>query len=406
MIKGIISKDKGRELVSRMGDGIENTIGKTVQSRLEVSDLDINVLTGDDDSSIIPEEMTWYRVPLENGISGDGSSYHTYVSKGKCNNLCIIISGGGVAWNEYTAARPVTGGKVAAGLPNFYWNNLRPFTQLMNINIGITNTKNSSNPFAEWSFVVITYATGDFHIGNSEYHYKTEDGEDAILHFAGHGNFQETMRVAKKLFPSPDKLLVAGNSAGAFAVPALAGEISDKYYPDCKDITLLSDSGLLLYKDWKRTASDVWEADEAFVSRLHSDNPTVDWYESLYAKYGKRFKYLYASSTRDYLLSSYYNDIITKQYKTDSDVQQAFYEQLKVMVRQLKDITEDFHFYIFDWPMLPLAVGRGGTVHTALKEITFASKKSEDKTMADWLMDQADGNPYDIGMKLLEPDCS
>ena len=389
---------RGKKIVSMMGDGIENKIGKTVQNRLEVSDLDIF------DPTKEPEEMRWYRVPLPEGISGDGSGYHTYISKGRSNDLCIILSGGGVAWNEYTAARPVTGGKVAAGLPNFYWNNLRPFTQLMNINIGITNTKNSSNPFAEWNFVVVTYATGDFHIGNSEFSYKSEDGEDAILHFSGHKNFQEAMKVAVKLFPKPSRLLVAGNSAGAFAVPALAGEIADDYYPECRDITLLSDSGQLLYKDWKKTAREVWKADESFVSRLHSDNPTVDWYETLYLKYGSRFRYLYASSIRDYLLSSYYNDIMTRQYKTDRDVQQAFYDQLVFMTGQLKRITEDFHFYIFDWPMLPLAVGKGGTVHTALKETTFTSKKSDNITMADWLMDQVKGNMYDTGMGLLMPE--
>ncbi|MBR1524731.1 MAG: pectin acetylesterase [Lachnospiraceae bacterium] len=383
-------------LAAKFGDHIENRLGKTVENRLEVDDLDIY------DPVQVPEIMRWYRVALPEGISGDGSEYHTYISKGKNDHLCIIISGGGVAWNEYTAARPVTGGKVAAGLPNFYWNNLRPFTQLMNINIGITNTKTAANPFAEWNFIVITYATGDFHIGNSEFCYKSETGEDEILHFAGHRNFMESMKVTKTLFDKPDKILVAGNSAGAFAVPALAGEISDEYYPVCKDVTLLSDSGLLLYKDWKRTAKEVWGSDESFVNRMHSDNPTVDWYESLFKEYGKKFRYLYASSTRDYLLSSYYNDIITKQYKTDGDVQQAFFEQLKVMVRQLKDITEDFHFYIFDWPMLPPAIGKGGTAHTALKEITFASKKSEGVTMADWLYDQTEGKMYDIGMGLLE----
>ncbi len=383
-----------------MGDGIENRIGRTVQSRSSVSELD--VLNTDE----IPETMRWYRVPLSEGISGDGSGYHIYVSKGRTSGLCIILSGGGVAWNEYTAARPVTGGKVAAGLPNFYWNNLRPFTQLMNINIGITNTKNASNPFAEWSFIVITYATGDFHIGNSEFEYKTEEGEDAVLHFSGYKNFTEAMKVAVKLFPEPEKLLLAGNSAGAFAVPALAGEVADRYYPGCKDITLLSDSGQLLYKDWKNTARKVWQADESFVARLHSDNPTVDWYETLYLKYGDRFRYLYASSTRDYLLSSYYNDIMTKQYRTDRDVQQAFYDQLVFMVGQLRRITDDFHFYIFDWPMMPLAVGKGGTVHTALKELSFASKKSDNVTMAGWLIDQVNGNPYDIGMGLLTPECS
>ena len=388
--------DRRKKIASRVGEHIENRIGKTVEKRLEADDLDIN------DPSQIPEIKHWYRVGLPEGISGDGSGYHTYISRGSNDHLCIILSGGGVAWNEYTAARPVTGAKVAAGLPNFYWNNLRPFTQLMNINIGITNTRSSSNPFADWNFIVVTYATGDFHIGNSEFSYRSESGEEEILHFAGHRNFRESMKVAAKLFPAPDKLLIAGNSAGAFAVPALAGEISEEYYPDCKDITLLSDSGLLLYKDWKRTAEEVWEADEGFVKRLHSDNPTVDWYESLYARYGSRFRYLYASSTKDYLLSSYYNDIMTKQYKTDSDVQVVFFEQLKTMVRQLKEITGDFHFYIFDWPMLPAAVGKGGTVHTALKELSFFTKKSDNLTMADWLYDQTDGIAYDVGMGLLK----
>ncbi|MBO5551697.1 MAG: pectin acetylesterase [Lachnospiraceae bacterium] len=388
--------DRKMLLAAKFGEHIENSLGRTVEKRLEADDLDIN------DPAMKPEPMHWYRVALPEGISGDGSEYHTYVSKGKNDHLCIIISGGGVAWNEYTAARPVTGGKVAAGLPNFYWNNLRPFTQLMNINIGITNIKAASNPFADWNFIVVTYATGDFHIGNSEFGYKSEAGEDEILHFAGHRNFRETMKVAVSLFSKPDKILIAGNSAGAFAVPALSAEISDEYYPDCNDITLLSDSGLLLYKDWKRTAKEVWEADETFVERLHSDNPTVDWYESLYAKYGDRFKYLYASSTRDYLLSSYYNDIMTKHYTTDRDVQEVFFGQLKEMVRQLKDITHDFHFYIFDWTMLPAAVGKGGTVHTALKELTFLTKKSDNVTMADWLYDQTEGRAYDVGMALLD----
>ena len=41
----------------------------------------------------------------------------------------------------------MTGGKVAAGLPNYYWNNLRPFTQIMNIHTGITEIGNPRNPF-------------------------------------------------------------------------------------------------------------------------------------------------------------------------------------------------------------------------------------------------------------------
>ena len=207
----------GLVFASRAGDFVENSLGKVVEN----SPRKAPVL------SESPEKMTWYRVPLENGISGDGSEYYIYVKLADPAKLCIFFSGGGVAWNEYTAARPVTGGKVASGQPNFYWNNLRPFTEIMNIHAGITDLDDVKNPFRDWSFVFITYATGDFHVGNNDYHYINENGDEEILHFHGYSNFLESMKVAKSLFPNPGNLLIAGNSAGAFAVPALAGKIID-----------------------------------------------------------------------------------------------------------------------------------------------------------------------------------
>ncbi len=393
MLKDRIKKlnlERGLVFASKVGDLVENSIGNRIQNKYEAPELD-----GE------PEIKQWYKVPLEKGMSGDGSEYHVYISKGESRSLCVILSGGGVAWNEFTAARPVTGGKMAAGQPNFYWNNLRPFTQIMNINTGITDIKNDTNPFSDWSFLVVTYATGDFHVGDNDFPYTSEDGKEAILHFHGHRNFQEAMNTAKSLFPEPDRILVAGNSAGAFAVPALAPEIADEWYPGCEDITLLSDSGLLLYDCWQRTARDIWKADRRIWQAIHTDNITVDWYEDLYKKYGDRFRYLYASSTRDYLLSAYYNDIVNKEYRTDKDVQLDFFEQLSDMVGQLRIITDSFRFYIFDWTMFPVAVGKGGTVHTALKELTFLNMKQDGKRMPDWLMDQINGNYYDIGLELL-----
>ena len=65
---------------------------------------------------------------------------------------------------------------------------------------------------------------------------------------------------SKNLFKNPKKLLIAGNSAGAFAVPALTDEILRTWYPDVSDVTLLSDSALLLYNKWEYTAREVWKA--------------------------------------------------------------------------------------------------------------------------------------------------
>jgi len=379
----------GIVFASKAGDFIEQSIGKTIDN----THLKAPELVGE------PQDMVWYRVSLDKGISGDGSEYYIYVKKADPSKLCIFLSGGGVAWNEYTAARPVTGGKVAAGLPNYYWNNLRPFTQVMNINLGITDIIGRNNPFKDWSFVVITYATGDFHVGNNDFVYTAEDGTEQTLHFHGHVNFLESMKVAERLFPNPSKMLIAGNSAGAFAVPALAAEIVDDYYPSCRDVTLLSDSGQLLYKNWRKTARNIWKSDEKTWKCIHSDNITVDWYRQLCKTHGDRFRFLHSSSTRDYLLSAYYNDIINRKYETNAMVQDMFYEQLHVMVDELLEINPDFKFFFNDWK-LPI-VTNGGTVHTAVREFYFTTKRVAGVSMAKWLIDAVSGLEYDVGTHLL-----
>ena len=385
-----INLNRGIVFASRAGDYVENRIGKAIEnSRFKADDLPED-----------PRQMTWYRVPIEKGMAGDGSEYYIYVKLADPKKLCIFFSGGGVAWNEYTAARPVTGGKVAAKQPNFYWNNLRPFTQIMNINVGITDIITDKNPFKDWSFVVITYATGDFHVGNNDYPFKTEEGGEDVLHFHGYMNFLESMKVSKSLFPNPEQILIAGNSAGAFAVPALAGEIADDYYPKTERITLFSDSGQLLYKKWRKTAKNIWMAKESIWKPIKTDNITLDWYRDLYERKGERFRYLYSSSVRDYCLSAYYNDIINKRYETDADVQEAYFEQLKVMVSQLKEITPHFGMFLDEWK-LPI-ITMGGTVHTSVREPQFTLFTQNGITMAEWLRDAVDGKVYDVGLDLLK----
>lgn len=380
----------GIVFASRAGDFVENRIGKAIEnSGRKAEDLPKD-----------PKPMTWYRVPLERGLSGDGSEYYIYVKLGDPDKLCVFFSGGGVAWNEYTAARPVTGGKVAAGQPNYYWNNLRPFTQIMNINVGITDIVSEKNPFRDWSFVVITYATGDFHVGNNDYPYKAEDGSDEVLHFHGYVNFLQSMAVAKDLFPSPKQILIAGNSAGAFAVPALAGEIADNYYDKVRNITLFSDSGQLLYKNWRKTAKNIWQCKETIWKPIRSDNITLDWYKDLYEKHGERFRYLYSSSVRDYLLSAYYNDIINKRYVSDSLVQEEYFRQLKEMVAELKKLTPHFGIFLNEWK-IPL-ITMGGTVHTSVREPHFTLFSQNGITMAKWLKDATDGKVYDVGLDLIK----
>lgn len=387
---------RGLAFAYRVGDYFENSVSDMIaNTHLGAPKL------GDNEE---PSIGTWYRVDIPEGITGDGSEYYIYVKKGRSRNLLVFLSGGGVAWNSYTAARPSSGGTITAGMPNFYWSNLRPFTQIMNIRSGITEDINPRNKFRNFSQVIITYATGDLHVGNNDFEYTDSEGNKDILHFHGYKNFRCAMEQAKRLFKNPKRLLIAGDSAGAFAVPALAGEICDDFYPDCKDITLLSDSGQFLYDGWRDTARDIWKASDDLWQAITSDNITVDWYRKLYDSYGDRFRYLYSTSTHDYLLSAYYNDVANKVFASDKDIQAEFYEQMKVMLRQLKEINPGFHFYLnnFRNKMVMKSGMKGGTIHTNIRNLNFHLANSEGVSMEKWLYDAMHDKFYDSGMSLLE----
>lgn len=436
-------KEHRREILEHVGDLLENRIGSTIEnSPLEAPLFDPDAGTDNnraenenpgresgartdrEEETLIqlPEKRVWYRIPVRKGISGDGSEYHIYLKAGDSENLCIFFSGGGMAWNTYTAAHPASGGKMAAKAPNYYWNNLRPATQIMNINVGITDVLLATNPFLNWDMVVITYDTGDFHIGDAEYPYSAQNGEEKILHFHGYRNFKAAMELCRRFFKEPDKLLIAGDSAGAFAVPALSGEILDQWYPNCPDITLLSDSATLIYDGWREIIRDVWHAPERFWEKIKSDDPAGDWYEAFAGKYmyamtdssgmaqeiNRNIRCLYSSSTHDHLLSTYYNDLVNKVYETNEQMQEAYYQHLSAQMKRFrncmgnlrtKDGKQVFGMYIHQHK--DLLRSRTGTVHTMVRHPAFFIPDRTGMSMAKWLADAVAGNVYSVGEQLL-----
>ena len=129
----------------------------------------------------------------------------------------------------------------------------------------------------------------------------------------------------------------------------------------------------------------------------------MDWYRDLYRRYGSRLRYLYASSTHDYLLSAYFNDITFKKYDTDDDVQAVFYHQLQDMVHSFKEMSPDSGIFINDWKNIAVIKPglRGGTVHTAVRQLNFYTPSRSGVSMARWLSDAVSGVVYDVGAELL-----
>ena len=109
-----------------------------------------------------PETGKWVRVPLDGCLAANGEKTYADFKKGSENRLLIFFMGGGVSWNEYTAAHPASlYSKDKNG--GFYTIHMDLFTDLR-LDTGIF-AERKDNPFWNWSKLILTYDTGDFHVG-------------------------------------------------------------------------------------------------------------------------------------------------------------------------------------------------------------------------------------------------
>jgi hypothetical protein len=118
-----------------------------------------------------PKTHRWYKLklPVDSARSSDGSPYSVYLKKGIPNKLIVFFSGGGMSWNEYTAARPMTVIRMLSGKDSYYFPMVRSYLELMNG--GILAAKDKLNPFNDWNIILLPYSSGDFHVGNNEFLY-------------------------------------------------------------------------------------------------------------------------------------------------------------------------------------------------------------------------------------------
>ncbi len=180
-----------------------------------------------------PEIGKWYDIPVEIAKSSDGSEWHGIFRKGSENKVVVYFFGGGVSITPETSE----------GGTKFYATNMmaQDFVALG----GIGSTA-EDNPFKDWSFIVIPYATGDFHAGTGTY-----EGKKTVYH-TGYTNYSAYVEQVKQYLGEPDTLLVTGFSAGGFATSLLADDVIDRF-PSAENVTVSVDSSLLLYDGWRDT---------------------------------------------------------------------------------------------------------------------------------------------------------
>jgi hypothetical protein len=330
-----------------------------------------------------PEVGVWYRITPENAKSSDGSEWHGIFRKGSENKVVVYFFGGGVS---------ITG-ETSEGGTDFFATTMAAQDFVAQGGIG---SMADENPFRDWTFIVIPYASGDFHTGTGEYHY-TQNGKEKVVYHNGYNNYSAFIEEIKEYVGEPDTLLVTGFSAGGFATSLLADDVIDRF-PTAQNITVCVDSSLLLYDGWHDTAVNLWQSPKEISDRLTTNNIVLDSLTALYEKRGDSVKILFDCSYRDDTLQQYQAYINNGKMDKTKELGDQFQQNLKDMVEGLQENIPGVGICIWNFNE---DEETHNTQHTIISGNVF-DKLGNERSVCEWIYDAVMGDVQTIGLKLLD----
>ncbi|MEP1447291.1 MAG: pectin acetylesterase-family hydrolase [Paraglaciecola sp.] len=166
-------------------------------------------------------ESTW-QVIEPGGVTqcSDGSPYKFHVKPGKTDKLFVFFNGGGACWNAQTCDARA---ERKAFVPRADLAHNDP-----NQHNGIFDLDNPENPVKDWSMVFAPYCTGDVHLGSAQRKYVAADKHEFEIQHVGAANTQAVLQWVENNM-SPEKVVIAGASAGALAAPIYAGRAATMF---------------------------------------------------------------------------------------------------------------------------------------------------------------------------------
>jgi hypothetical protein len=345
------------------------------------------------------EPYSWYAISLKDScMCSDGSAFKIYFKKGKTNNLLINFSGGGASWDDTTGTHPATylnffDDLSAKKLQGFYTPSLiRLMPQML---IGITENDNPANPFRDWNVVYIPYCTGDLHMGHSTRQYRTGNTSMEV-HHNGRVNSAKALEWMYKNIASPAKIVVSGESAGAYGSAFWAPAVADHY--TASKIYQLSDACLLRSARWKQIADTVWNSESS--AYLHF-NIQSDLYEDALLNRtdsaNGRIVHLHANTTLDEILPMFSAQLNHLPVHNHQFIDQ-WSDDTRASMSRLSKAGIQYYYFLSDGFY---DARKYTTPHTVTNRYYY-SMKSDGLAVADWLRKCViEDKPVSVGAQLL-----
>ena len=177
------------------------------------------------------------------GYPGTDKTFSFWTRRGTSRNLVVYFEGGGACWDDLTCTFPEAG--LPADVPQFFTPEVPKGTDPASFD-GIFKTSNSSNPVKDWNAVYIPYCTGDLHIGSATKRYHNAGHPVFALpstfhiEHRGFDNFMVVLDWIRRSGVAPEKVLVAGSSAGGYGATVHSPWVQ-RAYPNAR-MSVLADA--------------------------------------------------------------------------------------------------------------------------------------------------------------------
>lgn len=207
-----------------------------------------------------------------------GNDFSMFTRDGSSSSLLIFLQGGGFC-------SPVACAAVEEGLPLFP--------------VGILDPNDPESAVANFDLGYVPYCDGSSMIGDREVDSDGDGVNDRF--FRGAQNLSASLDVIASKYPAPDKIVLAGNSAGGFAVHH-ALPLLRLLYPDVK-IFVINDSGPgIMDAGGYQTLLDYWNGRAFYpascASCVGADGNLTDYHQYQLAQ-DPNIEMAYISSMQD-----------------------------------------------------------------------------------------------------------
>lgn len=238
-------------------------------------------------TEVMPGGVTTYTFDGSGGgpTCYTGSNYSMSTLDGSRSELMIFLQGGG-------ACAPDNCGAVQDAFP------------VLPPSFGILNAADTANPVADYNWAYLPYCDGSLWMGDQDVDSDGDGNADRL--FRGAKNLSAALDVVAGAYPAPNRIVIAGNSAGGFGTHA-ALPLVRKLYPNIP-IELINDSGVGILPDgFAALLSDYWNADAFFPGSCEScvgNDDNLTGYHAYQMDEDRNLRVAFLSTKRDSVVTA------------------------------------------------------------------------------------------------------